>query len=78
MSANLPIPRGISFPYWAAVFTEQFAGEPPAIPTTEAEWREWATALLQLNPFVELPDPAAHSGWTLWAEEVINVLWNQS
>jgi hypothetical protein len=79
MSAFIPLTTGLTFTEWADLFIELFAGEPPGQPgPEEGAWRLWGDELLQLNPLSSLPSPRFFSTWEMWADEVVNSLWNES
>lgn len=73
MSEALTWPHGLDWERWTGAFlTDMNIAEP--LPPPEAEWRRFASDLLELNVIDPTDMPPTDGTWQEWAERLIGNL----
>ena len=69
-------PRHHSFVSWASLMVELYAAQSLEIPTTEDNWKAWATGVKGIDVFANeaVPDPYAFEYWSEWAEALVSAV----
>ena len=67
-------PRGLSFPAWGALMSEQLAAYGVSAPRTEADWKSWVCALFYVPELAaqNIPSPDGFADWRGWAVQFLN------
>lgn len=69
-------PRYHTWDSWASLMVEAYGSQQLEIPSSEREWKLWATGLKGIDLFSKdtVPDPYAYENWVDWAEALVNVV----
>jgi len=69
-------PRYHTWDSWAALMVEAYGAQQLSIPTSEADWKEWAAGLKGIDLFTKdgVPDPYIFDDWHDWATQLVNVV----
>jgi hypothetical protein len=69
-------PRNLTWDHWASLMVEAYAGQQLEIPSTEAQWKEWATGFCGIGLFESdaVPSPHAFEKWQDWASAVVGAV----
>ena len=69
-------PRYHTWDSWASLMVEAYAAQQLAIPTDEAQWKDWAAGLRGIDIFVNeaVPSPYQFDNWQDWAVVLVNTV----
>jgi hypothetical protein len=69
-------PRYHTFPSWASLMCEAYAGQQLAIPNESTDWKEWAAGLKAIDIFTNegIPGPYNFEDWHDWAQALVGAV----
>ena len=69
-------PRAHTWNSWAALMCEAYGAQNLEIPSSEDEWKGWASGFSGIDLFTKdgVPNPYAFDDWREWAYAVMNTL----
>lgn len=69
----VPNPQYLSFVRWSSILMEELSQYNLTIPTSEDNWKLWATTLISIPSLApaNLPDPRSYDHWQDWASRCV-------